>query len=147
MGMKLNTTAIALVLLLASAAEVSEGASFDVTKHGAKADGSDISQALLAAWKEACASPTPSSVLVPAGTYGLGQICFEGPCKAPINLIVEGTLKAPVDTKNFKADAGWVAFQNIDHFTLSGKGVLMAKDQLCGAKNVPDLRIAGPFPL
>lgn len=44
MGMKLNTTAIALVLLLASAAEVSEGASFDVTKHGAKADGSDISQ-------------------------------------------------------------------------------------------------------
>ncbi|CBI28389.3 hypothetical protein VitviT2T_018075 [Vitis vinifera] len=147
MGMKLNTTAIALVLLLASAAEVSEGASFDVTKHGAKADGSDISQALLAAWKEACASPTPSSVLVPAGTYGLGQICFEGPCKAPINLIVEGTLKAPVDTKNFKADAGWVAFQNIDHFTLSGKGVFDGQGPAVWGKKCARSSYCGALPI
>lgn len=45
-SMKSNITAVALVLLLASIARVSEGqASFDVLKYGAKADGTtDISQ-------------------------------------------------------------------------------------------------------
>lgn len=39
MGIKLYTSAIALVLFLASAAELSEAQLFDVTKYGGKADG------------------------------------------------------------------------------------------------------------
>lgn len=56
MTTKLNTAAIALVLLLASAAEISEGggsggATFDVMKHGAKADGKTDNTKVREAWK------------------------------------------------------------------------------------------------
>ena len=45
MGMKFYSIAIALVLLLASAAEFAEAAMYDVTKYGGKADGStDLSK-------------------------------------------------------------------------------------------------------
>ncbi|WJZ99657.1 hypothetical protein VitviT2T_018080 [Vitis vinifera] len=69
MGMKLNITATSLMLLLASAAEVSCDTIFDVTKYGARADGNtDISQALLKAWGDACSSPVASTVMTPDGT-------------------------------------------------------------------------------
>lgn len=61
--------------------------------------------------------------MIPKGTYALGQVSIEGPCKAPISFVVQGTVKAPVDTSNFKAEAGWIAFERIDQFTLSGGGV------------------------
>lgn len=61
--------------------------------------------------------------MIPSGTYALGQTIIQGPCKSPITVIVQGTLKAPIDTSHFKPDAGWVAFQYIDHFTLAGNGV------------------------
>ncbi|RVW71857.1 Polygalacturonase [Vitis vinifera] len=97
MGLKLNITATSLLLLLASAAK-----------------------ALLKACGNACASPMASTVMIPEGTYALGQITIGGPCKAPINFIVQGTMKAPEDTSRFKAEAGWIAFQQIDQFTLFG---------------------------
>ncbi|KAJ9686037.1 hypothetical protein PVL29_015089 [Vitis rotundifolia] len=91
MGLKLNITATSLLLLLASA----------------RADGNtDISQALLKAWGDACSSPVASTVMIPDGTYALGQTTIGGPCKAPINFIVQGTVKAPVDDSRFKAEAG-----------------------------------------
>ncbi|KAJ9686855.1 hypothetical protein PVL29_015626 [Vitis rotundifolia] len=130
MGMKLNITAISLLLLLTSVAEVSADTYFDVTKYGAQADGkTDISQALLKAWEAACASPIASRVVIPNGIYALGQVGIEGPCKAPINLIVKGTVRAPVDTSRFQAQAGWVAFTNLDQFTLSGYGVFDGQGQ------------------
>ncbi|XP_071921290.1 polygalacturonase isoform X2 [Coffea arabica] len=59
----------------------------DVRSFGAKGDGvSDISQALLSAWKAACNSPKPSTIVIPRGTFGLLQATLEGPCKAPIEL-------------------------------------------------------------
>ena len=58
------------------------------------------SQALTNAWKEACALTTPSIVLVPKGTYQLSASRLKGPCKSPIELLVEGTLHAsPTDTE------------------------------------------------
>ena len=48
MGMKLHPTAIALLLLLASAAELSDAALYDVTKYGGKPDGkTDLSQVMI----------------------------------------------------------------------------------------------------
>ncbi|CBI22052.3 unnamed protein product, partial [Vitis vinifera] len=124
MGLKLNIATTSLLLLLASAAEVSGDIIFDVTKYGARTDGnSDISQALLKAWGDACSSPVASTVMIPDGTYALGQIIIAGPCKAPINFVVQGTVMAPVDTSRFRAEAGWITFQQIDQFTLSGDGV------------------------
>ncbi|KAI4308464.1 hypothetical protein L6164_031541 [Bauhinia variegata] len=50
---------------------------FDITKFGGKAN-ADITQALRDAFKEACASPTPSKVVIPAGTYNLNAIDLKG---------------------------------------------------------------------
>lgn len=82
----------------------------------------------MAAWKEACASPTPSKVLIPAGDYQLGVVKLEGPCKAAIGLQVDGVLKAPADSK------GWIGFQGIDQFTLSGKGTFDGQGQTLWSK-------------
>ncbi|KAA8524803.1 hypothetical protein F0562_011226 [Nyssa sinensis] len=112
MAMKLL---ISLLLLSTYAAEAQV---FDVTKYGAKPKG-EISQALLSAWKEACASPTPSSVVIPAGTYTSNEVTFSGPCKAPIEMKLVGTLQANPNAASFKTD-GWVVFEHIEGFTLSG---------------------------
>lgn len=81
-------------------------------------------QALLAAWKEACSSPTPSTVLIPKGTWSLKQAKLVGPNKAPIELKVEGILEAPLDPTQMPNTQGeWVTINYLDHFTLSGGGV------------------------
>ncbi|KAL3523428.1 hypothetical protein ACH5RR_016262 [Cinchona calisaya] len=122
MGRTLNITLFFACLLLAFIIEVqAQSTSFDVTKYGAKADGSDISEALLSAWKEACNSTTPSTVVVPQGTFSLIQATLTGPCKAPIELRVQGTIKAPEDPSLIK-EGEWVNVQYLDQFTLSGGG-------------------------
>uniref|UniRef100_A0A5B6Z524 Putative exopolygalacturonase-like n=1 Tax=Davidia involucrata TaxID=16924 RepID=A0A5B6Z524_DAVIN len=75
----------------------------------------------MSAWKEACASPTASSVVIPAGTYMSNEVTFDGPCKAPVEIKLQGTLQANADPASFKTD-GWIVFQRIDGFTLSGGG-------------------------
>ncbi|KAJ0014667.1 hypothetical protein Pint_21458 [Pistacia integerrima] len=106
-----------LVLLVST----SRGQSiFDVTKEGAKI-GADVNQALTRSWNKACASTIPSKVLIPKGIFLLSPVTFEGPCKAAIEVEVQGTLKALTDSKMTK-DGSWVTFQRIEHFTLSGGG-------------------------
>ncbi|XP_027183726.1 exopolygalacturonase-like [Coffea eugenioides] len=107
----------------------------DVRSFGAKGDGvSDISQALLSAWKAACNSPKPSTIVIPRGTFGLLQASLEGPCKAPIELQVQGTLKAP-QNPNLIKDGEWVTIQYLDHFTLSGSGTFDGQGARAWAQN------------
>ncbi|MFQ6621099.1 hypothetical protein Gotur_003141 [Gossypium turneri] len=47
---------------------------------------------------------------------------LDGPCKAPIEIQVEGTVKAPADPGAFK-DPKWIAFNRIENFKLSGGGL------------------------
>ncbi|KAI5653801.1 hypothetical protein M9H77_30988 [Catharanthus roseus] len=110
-------------LILSCIVEARPGA-FDITSFNT-AGGNDVSQALLEAWKQACASPEPSSVVIPAGTFLASAVKFEGPCKAPIDLQIKGTLKAPEDHTLFKDD-GWLTFHNVDRLTLSGGGIFDA---------------------
>ncbi|KAJ0013213.1 hypothetical protein Pint_21469 [Pistacia integerrima] len=106
-----------LVLLVST----SRGQSiFDVTKEGARI-GADINQALTRSWNKACASTFPSKVFIPKGIFLLSPVTFEGPCKAAIEVAVQGTLKALTDSKVTK-DGSWITFQRIQHFTLSGGG-------------------------
>nr|POE76426.1 exopolygalacturonase [Quercus suber]POE76427.1 exopolygalacturonase [Quercus suber] len=82
-----------MLFLLKSIGNV-QASIFDVKQYGAKAN-ADITQALTKAWKAACASTGQSKVVVPGGTFMLGVVPLEGPCKGPIELQVIGTLQAP----------------------------------------------------
>ncbi|XP_059664495.1 exopolygalacturonase clone GBGA483-like [Cornus florida] len=98
-----------------------KGANFNVKKFGAKADGQfDDGQAIISAWKQACQSTDPSMVVVPAGTYMVGSVKFQGPCKAPVTIQAQGTWKAPSDINKLKSQDGWIIFQNIEGLTISG---------------------------
>ncbi|KAL5794251.1 hypothetical protein ACOSP7_002845 [Xanthoceras sorbifolium] len=122
-----------LLLLIVSTAKAHV---FDVCKYGAKADGNKIlfflffiliifclsSQALSSAFKEACESPTPSKVLIPKGTFLLGQVKLEGPCKAALELEVQGTVIAKTEPGIMKEQGSWVTFERINGFTMFGGG-------------------------
>ncbi|KAH7511133.1 hypothetical protein JRO89_XSUnG0222200 [Xanthoceras sorbifolium] len=111
-----------LLLFFASTAKAQPGRTFDIRKYGGKADGrTDISMALTNAFKDACASPTPSKVLIPKGKFTLGQVSLKGPCKAAVEVQVQGTLVSKTD--KVIPHSSWVAFQYIDQFTLSGGGM------------------------
>ncbi|KAH7861746.1 hypothetical protein Vadar_030304 [Vaccinium darrowii] len=134
MAMEFRITAICFLLLLAQGPET-QAAIFDVTKYGAQASGkSDISQALMSAWKEACGSITPSTVLIPRGTYLLTAVKILGPCKAPVGIQVQGTLLAPANPAQVKAD-GWLTIERIDRFMLFGTGTLDGQGATAWANN------------
>ncbi|XP_058218383.1 exopolygalacturonase-like [Rhododendron vialii] len=147
-AMEFSIAAISILLLLTQGI-AAQAAIFDVTKYGAKADGkSDISQALMSAWQEACASTTPSStVLIPGGTYLLTAVNIVGPCRAPVGILVQGTLLAPADPAQVKADA-WITFEHIDQFTLSGNGILDGQGAIAWAHNDCSKNAnCGPIPM
>ncbi|KAI5428735.1 hypothetical protein KIW84_033651 [Lathyrus oleraceus] len=85
---------------------------------------SDITQAFINSWTLACASPTPTKIVIPAGTYMLTGIDVKGPCKTPIEIQVDGTIQEPSDINLVqKGSDQWVRFQYINSLTLSGLGV------------------------
>ncbi|KAL6140228.1 hypothetical protein ACLB2K_058528 [Fragaria x ananassa] len=127
MGLKLVMNLLSILMILSSASakrELLSDGEFDVTsaKYGGKA-GSDISQALTNAWKDACASTSPSKIIIPKGTYPLKEAEFSGPCKAPIEMQLQGTLQAPEDSTQLTKPDTWIGFLYINDFTLSGGGV------------------------
>ncbi|KAL6219599.1 hypothetical protein ACLB2K_007358 [Fragaria x ananassa] len=85
-------------------------------------------QALANAWKDASASTSASTVLVPRGTYKLKEASFKGPCKAPIELQVKGTLQAPQDGAQLSKPDTWINFPilTVSHYRVVEP--LMAKD-------------------
>ncbi|WCJ25103.1 Pectin lyase-like superfamily protein [Euphorbia peplus] len=96
----------------------------DITKYGGTpSKTSYINQALMKAWKEACANPVYTEILIPKGDYLLGEIDLSGPCKAPIVLVIKGNLKAPRDLKAHTADY-WIRVRYVNHFRITGGGTL-----------------------
>ncbi|KAL9679402.1 hypothetical protein QQ045_017261 [Rhodiola kirilowii] len=88
---------------------------FHITKYGAKLNADATARKLICfagecLEREACASTTPAKVVVRKGTFTLGIIKLDGPCKAPIELNVEGTLQSPSDLEAFKGADGWLVF-------------------------------------
>ncbi|TXG74946.1 hypothetical protein ES288_1Z040500v1 [Gossypium darwinii] len=137
-----------LLLLFISASKVQSDAFDVVAKFGAKADGkTDLSKAssialnfpFLDAWKEACASVTPSTVVIPKGTYLLSKVNLEGPCKAPIEINVQGTIQAPDDPSAFK-DPNWVRFYSVENFKMFGGGIFDGQGSIAYEKNTCENR-------
>ncbi|KAM7274521.1 hypothetical protein ACFE04_016387 [Oxalis oulophora] len=113
-----------------------EAAEFHVKKYGAKADGkTDDAKAIMSAWKEACQSKDKSTVVIGGGTYLAGPLTFNGPCKAPISMKVQGTIKAPTDVNKLKSQDGWVIFHGINALTLSGGGAFDGQGELAWKQN------------
>ncbi|KAL6143895.1 hypothetical protein ACLB2K_054590 [Fragaria x ananassa] len=124
MGLKvMNIMAIFMFLLLAATANAQPRTIVDVTSatYGGKPN-CDITDALAHAWRDACASPWPSRLVVPSGTYRLRGANFKGPCNAPIEVQIQGTLQAPEDGHQLVNSDSWVAFQYIDRLFLTGGG-------------------------
>uniref|UniRef100_A0A6J1E198 Exopolygalacturonase-like n=1 Tax=Momordica charantia TaxID=3673 RepID=A0A6J1E198_MOMCH len=98
------------------------GGVLDLTKLGAKPKG-DITQAFTSAWTQACGSTAATKISIPKGEYNLGEVNVKGPCKSPIEIELQGTLKAPIVTKT----DGWLTIGNVNYLTLSGSGVYDAQ--------------------
>ncbi|XP_040994254.1 polygalacturonase-like [Juglans microcarpa x Juglans regia] len=121
MGLKLNIETLSVLLFFLTSTANAKPAVFNIVKkYGGKVN-EDITLPLTNAWKDACATPGQSTVVVPAGTYRLGPVQLNGPCKGPIELKVRGTLEAPGDLSFFKWGS-WVSFERVDQLTLSGNG-------------------------
>lgn len=75
------------------------------------------------AFKEACQSTSPSTIVIPKGTFTMNQVKLEGPCKSPLELQIQATLKAPSDPSQLKVGE-WLTVNKIDQFTMSGGGIL-----------------------
>lgn len=73
------------------------------------------------AFKEACASPNPSKIVIPKGVYTLKPSKFDGPCKARVEFVIDGTINAA--TEGTKEPA-WISFCRFEGFGISGSGVL-----------------------
>ena len=99
-----------------------KAAQFSVLSYGAKPDGkTDSTKAFAAAWAHACASTQPATISVPEGSFTLGQVRFQGPCKnRAILLRIDGTLVAPSDYKVIGNAKNWLIFEHVDGVTVSG---------------------------
>ncbi|GAA0185244.1 hypothetical protein LIER_32532 [Lithospermum erythrorhizon] len=84
----------------------------------------NVLQALLAAWKDACESTRHSEMVIPRGDFNVGRLKLEGPCKAPITMKLQGTLKAPADVNKLPKTTEWISIMHVEGFTLTGGGII-----------------------
>ncbi|KAK7380634.1 hypothetical protein VNO78_33149 [Psophocarpus tetragonolobus] len=126
-------TTLALLLLIASCVRTYADL-LDIRKYGVTPNG-DITMALQKAWRDACVSMTPSKIVVPSGKYKLRQIYFMGPCKAPIEVQVNGVLKAPKNPFHLNGQYQWVRFEYIDFLNLSGNGTFHGRGKMAWKQN------------
>ncbi|KAJ9171787.1 hypothetical protein P3X46_015102 [Hevea brasiliensis] len=100
----------------------SGGTVFDVTQFGAKADDkTDNALSFIKAWRAGCDSGSPAKVVIPQGTFVASPTVFQGPCKAPMTMEVQGVVKATTDISQYTSPE-WISFEIIDGLTLNGKG-------------------------
>ncbi|KAL5710113.1 galacturonan 1,4-alpha-galacturonidase [Ranunculus cassubicifolius] len=105
----------------------------DVTKLGAVADGkTDNAKAFTSAWTQACGATQKTKMLIPPGNYLTGPVNFQGQCKNPVEVQLDGTILAPPDLYGVQ---DWVVFKYITGFTLSGKGGFDGQGKLTWSQN------------
>ncbi|MED6205317.1 hypothetical protein PIB30_016700 [Stylosanthes scabra] len=131
--MELSTTTLVLFILLAVSG-IAQSIDIPIAKFGGVPN-SDITQALTNAWREACGSATASKIVVPGGTYRMRAVDMRGPCKAPIELYVDGTIIAPPNPRDVGDEWQWVKVEYVDYFTLSGSGVFDGQGAMAWKNN------------
>ncbi|KAJ8748788.1 hypothetical protein K2173_011343 [Erythroxylum novogranatense] len=100
--------------------------SVNVDEFGAKADGSDDSEAFKKAWNKGCSSSGDVVIIVPKNRmYTLKPVTFSGPCKSRIIFKIHGTIKASAKTADYARDRShWIVFQNVENFRVKGGGTI-----------------------
>ncbi|KAJ6991615.1 polygalacturonase-like [Populus alba x Populus x berolinensis] len=101
---------------------LAKAAQYSVLSYGANPGGkTDSTKAFAAAWSQACASTQPATISVPKGSFALGQVRFQGPCKNnAISIRIDGTLVAPSDYGVLGRAQNWLIFEHVNGVTISG---------------------------
>ena len=76
-------------------------------------------------WVAACRTSTaPAKVVIPQGTFLVGPVVFQGPCKSsePIIVEVQGTVKGTTDVSDY-SEPQWISFEYVNGLLLTGNGV------------------------
>ena len=94
-----------------------------------------VLKAFSSAWKEACASTTAAKIVIPSGTYKMNAVDVRGPCKAPIEIQVDGTIQAPANPSDMKGADQWVKIQYVDFLTMSGSGTFDGQGEAAWKQN------------
>ncbi|CAN1763003.1 unnamed protein product [Linum perenne] len=112
---------IAYFAALASPA-VAVPAQYNITTYVAKPDGkTDSTNAVIAAWNQACRSFFPSTIYVPAGTFSIKNLTLQGPCNSKsIMFLIDGTLIAPSNYTVIGTMGSWIMFHAVEDVTISG---------------------------
>ncbi|XP_073157517.1 polygalacturonase-like [Henckelia pumila] len=97
----------------------------NVEDFGAKPDGkSDNAQAFSRAWEKACNSTNPSTIVVPRGkTYYIKHVNFPGPCKSPVSMEIQGTIKATSEMYDTPKRL-WIKFEDVADMNVFGGGTI-----------------------
>ncbi|QCE07914.1 galacturan 1 [Vigna unguiculata] len=99
-----------------------QSATLEISKFGGKPN-TNIAKALTSAWAEACASTSAVKIVIPSGTYQMTHVDVKGPCKAPIEIQLDGTIKAPPKPEDVGGDQ-LLRIGYVNALTISGKGVI-----------------------
>ncbi|CAO2185867.1 unnamed protein product [Urochloa humidicola] len=97
---------------------------YNVLNFHAKGDGkTDDAQAFLATWQAVCSDGNKPVMAVPGGrAFLLSQVTFEGPCKSPITIKLDGKIVAPNYIWTDKKTANLLSFLGVDDLMLDGNG-------------------------
>ncbi|CAL9117323.1 unnamed protein product [Musa textilis] len=117
---ELNSSIVPLLVVLISTHLLSSAnAVYNIAEYGAKSDGrTDSTKPLLGAWQAACGSPGPSTVHVPAGSFLVRQVTFNGPCKSSkIVIRIDGTLVVASDIGRV---GEWIVFDHVEGVSVHG---------------------------
>lgn len=102
-----------------------------VSSYGAKGDGrTDSTAAFLKAWHAACSASGSAAIYVPGGSYLVGPVKFEGPCRSSrIDIRIDGTIVATGYQRLANVDR-WLAFHSVQGVsiyggTLDGRGAAL----------------------
>jgi galacturan 1,4-alpha-galacturonidase len=65
----------------------------------------------------------------------MNAVAVKGPCKAPIEIQVDGTIQAPENPDELNDAYEWIKIQYVDFLTLSGKGVFDGNGEIAWKQN------------